>query len=231
MSIATYDDLQAAIARRMGRDDLTTVIPDFIGQTESDINAALARSPVLPMMAAATGTISDETLAAPADIVDVVYLEITDGSTVWEVPYYAPENVSQLQPLSSAFVNQVDNLFGTSSSPIRAYTREGSDFRFFPAPQQSYTYALKYWQKLPALSVSNTANWLLAAHPNAYLYGALAHASVDTWDDERVSGFSDAFDNAMADVIASYPTRTDSTPLMTEISPRHILAPNSWFNL
>lgn len=231
MSIATYDELQTAVARRLGRDDLTDVIPDFIAQAESDIQAKLARDPVLPMMASATGTISAETLAAPTDIVDVVYLEITDGSTVWEVPYYAPENVSQLQPMSQAFVNQVDNLFGTTNSPIRAYTRIGSDFRFFPAPDTSYTYALRYWQKLPALSVSNTDNWLLTAHPNAYLYGSLAHASVDTWDDERISGFSDAFDNAMADVVTSYPTRTDSTPLMTEIGPRHILTPNSWFNL
>lgn len=40
---------------------------------------------------------------------------------------------------------------------------------------------LHYYQKIPALSSSNTTNWLLTKAPNVYLYGCLRHA--DAWFD------------------------------------------------
>ena len=230
MSITTFAELQTAVGARFNRSDMTSVLPEFIASAEVDINARLSLDPVRPMMTGTSGTISAETLAMPANLINVIYLEISDGTTTWEVPYYAPENVSQLQPLSDAFINQVDTLFGVSTSPIRAYTIIGSDFRFFPVPASSVTYSLRYWLKVPALSVSNTTNWLLTAHHTAYLYGAMAHACVWTGDFENVEGYQSAFSAAMDGVIASYPTRTDSTPLRSEISPRHILSPNSWMN-
>jgi hypothetical protein len=33
-----------------------------------------------------------------------------------------------------------------------------------------------YYQKIPALTVSNTTNWLLTAHPDLYLYTTLSEA-------------------------------------------------------
>ena len=41
MALANYTDLQASVADFLNRSDLTTVIPDFITMTESDINRSL----------------------------------------------------------------------------------------------------------------------------------------------------------------------------------------------
>ena len=41
MSITTYAELKSAIANWLLRDDLTSVIPDFIALAEADMNRAI----------------------------------------------------------------------------------------------------------------------------------------------------------------------------------------------
>jgi hypothetical protein len=42
-----------------------------------------------------------------------------------------------------------------------------------------------YFQKVPALSDSAATNWLLAAHPDLYLFGSLVEAEMFGVNDER----------------------------------------------
>ena len=44
---------------------------------------------------------------------------------------------------------------------------------------------LDYFAKVPALSGAVASNWLLAAHPDLYLFGALVEAEMFGANDER----------------------------------------------
>ena len=44
-----------------------------------------------------------------------------------------------------------------------------------------------YYQKIAALSDSNTTNWLLTYAPDVYLYGSLLHSAPYLKEDERVT--------------------------------------------
>jgi hypothetical protein len=45
---------------------------------------------------------------------------------------------------------------------------------------------LVYYAKIPALSVSNTTNWLLQKMPALYLHGALMHLGMFNRDNELI---------------------------------------------
>ena len=47
---------------------------------------------------------------------------------------------------------------------------------------------LYYYQKVTALSVANTSNWLLTNFPNLYLFGSLVAAEAYLGTDPGVSG-------------------------------------------
>lgn len=53
------------------------------------------------------------------------------------------------------------------------YTIESQAARFHPALTEGETIEFLYWQDIPALSDSNTSNWLLEKYPQLYLYGSL----------------------------------------------------------
>lgn len=50
----------------------------------------------------------------------------------------------------------------------------------------SEAYRLLYQQTIPALSDSNTQNWLILREPGLYLYQALAHSAPYLKDDQRL---------------------------------------------
>jgi hypothetical protein len=57
----------------------------------------------------------------------------------------------------------------------RYYTIEGANIIL--ADQSTTTdLIVLYYQKIPALTISNTTNWLLTAHPDLYLYTTLSEA-------------------------------------------------------
>jgi hypothetical protein len=60
------------------------------------------------------------------------------------------------------------------SAPPRYFTIEGTTISVMPVDNTSLT--LRYYQKIPALSDAAPTNWLLAAHPDLYLFGALTEA-------------------------------------------------------
>lgn len=51
-----------------------------------------------------------------------------------------------------------------------------------------------------ALSVSNTTNWILTSHPDAYLYGALLEAEPYLQDDARIAVWKQAFETVITSI-------------------------------
>lgn len=157
MSITTYAQLQTAVASWLNRDDLTTTIPDFITIFEATANRRLRlRSQEL----AATLTPSSGVATLPTDY--LAWRRVTwTGSTNTELEYVHPSYLHALYPTAPAGVP-------------RLFTIEGSSLTVRPSDDTALTF--DYFQKIAALSNSNTTNWLLTAHPDIYLFGTLAEA-------------------------------------------------------
>ena len=162
MALATYSDLKTSIANWLNRTDLTSEISDdFIILTEADLNSKLR---VRKMITSTSITIDSETESIPADFLQIRDFFITEGGTKHSLKYITPA--------------QMDEIRGSSTSGLpQTYTILGDNFRFAPIPSSSYTGTLNYYAKFPALSDSNTSNYILTHHPSIYLYGSLYHAA------------------------------------------------------
>lgn len=73
---------------------------------------------------------------------------------------------------------QLDQVWGGSSTgQPEAFSIIGDALAFGPRPDTTYYLKSVYWKKFPALSNSQTTNWLLTNAPGVYLYGSLLEAA------------------------------------------------------
>lgn len=199
MALSTYAGLVASVADFLHRTDLTAVIPDFVVLAEAQMNRRLR---VRPMVQRATATITDEYSAAPSDFLAERTMALGPS----------PASASD-PPVPLIFVTQevMDEIAANQTSTAKPthYTVVGSEFRYFPSPDTSYVATFTYFRTLPAL-VSNSTNWLLAACPDAYLYGALTQAAPYLIDDARLATWSALYVNAIDDINQSLGERRGS---------------------
>lgn len=157
MTIQTYSDLQAAIASWIARADLGPNIPDFIALFESVANRRLR---LRQQESAATLTPSSGVATLPADY--LAWRRVTwTGQFPRELEYVHPSYLHALYPTLPADIP-------------RLFTIEGGNLTVAPSDDTALTF--DYFQKIPALTSTNTSNWLLATAPDLYLFGALAEA-------------------------------------------------------
>lgn len=170
MPITTYTELKTSIASWLNRDDLTSVIPDFISLAEAGINRDLRH---YKMIERADATLDSRYVQMPADWMETVRFSITSGDT------YRLELVSRDDMLEYR-----EKTADTSGRP-RFYANIGDTIEVFPTPDADYTMQLQYYAKTPALSDSNASNWLLLEAPDVYLYGTLIQSAPYLQDDAR----------------------------------------------
>jgi hypothetical protein len=112
---------------------------------------------------------------------------ITTVAGVPSVPL--PSDFGQLRRVSRdgltlAYVGPT-SIPGMSGPPL-AYTLWGATNLWLgPAPDTAYEIEILYQSGVPPLSDSNPTNWLLAANPDAYLFGCLVEAELYIGHDER----------------------------------------------
>ena len=182
MAITTYAELQTSIANWLNRDDLTTVIPDFISLTEAGINRSLRHYKMINRVDA---TLDSRYVQMPADWMETVRFSITSGNT------YKIELISRDDMLEYR-----QNTADVSGRP-RFYANIGDTIEVFPTPDADYQMQLQYYAKTPALSNTNASNWLLTSAPDIYLYGALVQAAPYLNDDARTQTWAALYASAM----------------------------------
>lgn len=155
MTIATYAELQAEIATALVRSDLTAEIPSYIRLCEADLNNRIRH---WRRQTRVTGTLSSRFTALPADWQECIFLAHEDGA--------------RLRMVQREWMADRRSVNG-GGKPYYYATTAGQ-IEAFPAPDDDYPYELLYVAKIPALSVSNTTNWVLDDFPDVYLYGALS---------------------------------------------------------
>ena len=205
MTLTTYAGLSTGVFRRLDRTADSAVFDDCISLAEAEINRRLALKPVRPMHIRSTATVNAQYIAVPTGILDVDSFKLDDSATE-PLTFTSPQNME-------AMYAQNDE-----TGVPDFYTQIGTEFRFYPEPDASYTATLIYWTKVPALTSVATTNWLSLAHPDVYFHGILAHAYQEYFDPENADVQAGLFDVAIQKVLDAYPHRTDTRPLRSEIS-------------
>ncbi len=182
MALGTYSELQTSLADFLNREDLTSVIPTFIALAEASINRDVRH---WRMENRSTATIDGQYFTRPGDWVETIRLHLTTGTT------YIMDLVSQ-----NAMADKRQGSENVAGTP-RFYSHSEDQFEVFPTPDESYAAELLYVQKIPALSDSNTTNWLLSDSPDLYLYGALMHSAPYLAEDARVATWATGYSEAV----------------------------------
>ena len=184
MSITTYSELKTSVANFLARTDLTAQIPDFIQLAEARMSREL-ESRSQEKRATASLTANDEYVALPTDLREVREVKLnTSPNTVLE--YRSP--------------TALDSQFGGGTGKPQAYSIVGTEIKFRPIPDSSYTAEIVYIGDIDALSDSNATNTILTRHPDAYLSGALAEAYVYLMDDARAQLYDQKFGRAIEQI-------------------------------
>ena len=159
MAIATYDDLKSAITTWfMGRTDVAEVADDMIDLTEGIINQTL-RCREMETVTDLTPTSNVCTL--PTDYLE--YKRVVELASIRRPLEYITEvGADDLYPTRTAGLSCHFMIIGNNLTAL---------------PLSSNDIELTYYQQVPALSDSNTTNWLLTRSPNLYLHGCLMHAA------------------------------------------------------
>lgn len=181
-SIVDYASLQSAVANwmtRAGNADFLGNIPDFIALAEARINFG-SDDPEYPSpplrvsqmeVPSLTLTVvnSTNTVSLPSDFLQLRRNYLT-GSPIQKLTYVTP--------------NQMDAaLANVPSGPPEFFSLMGGQIVLPSNVSTTQTIVIGYFQKIPALSTSNTVNWLLQAHPGLYLAGANLEGALFVGDD------------------------------------------------
>ena len=200
MALDTYANLKTSIANFLARDDLTSEIDDFIDLTEADFNRRLR---IRDMETSLAFTIDEEQESLPTGFLQVRSFVLgTDPKTALQ--------------LMSPF-HQAETQGSSTTGRPRAYSIEGSNFRFSPAPDSTYSSTIVYYKAFTALSSSNTSNNILDKFPDVYLYGALYFAStfIRGMDPQTVAQFKGQYEAALQQVeMADEKDKYNGTPLV-----------------
>lgn len=204
MAIDTFDKLQAAIADTVNRDDLSADVSTFSPATIDgmikrsieyatttigrDLISRGGHKGMETVTNSLTLTGGTETLTLPTDFLGarafilttnpLQVLDFVDPTTLWT---QYPNSVSG-KPEKYAIV-------GTGTAYLR------------PIPDTSYTTRLVYFAKIPALSSTQTTNWLLTANPDIYIAAAMIELCIYLENDDRLQFWKGYYDQKMNDLM------------------------------
>jgi hypothetical protein len=176
--IATYAELQTSVADFLDRQDLTAIIPTFIRLAEARIDRDLRhwRQERRDMI-----LLDAQYAALPETFLQPIRLQIKTGPT------------GEVAPISTAQMLQLRGDRADLAGPPTNYAITAGQIELLPTPDDTYEASIVYYGRIPALSVSNTTNWLLTEAPDTYLYGSLVHAAPYLKDDQRITIWESLF--------------------------------------
>lgn len=162
MALDTYANLQTSIASWTHRSDLTSIIPDFIALAEKRINGDLDARLQDTVSTLAT-VASTAAVSTPTDVINIRSLTLQSSPNV-VLDYLPPD--------------QFNTTYADGRTGIpQAFTIIGTSIYLGPTPDAVYSLQCVYKAQVPALSDSNTTNWLLTNFPQVYLKASLIEAA------------------------------------------------------
>lgn len=177
MAISNYTELKASIANWLHRDDLTSVIPDFITICESYLNDRLR---LRSMIEEATVTLSttDDFVAFPTGFIEPISFTDEYGESLSQV------HQDDLKEMA----------YGLSSGSPEYFTITNR-INFERTPSSAASYKMTYYKKLDL--ATDATNSVLTEYPMMYLYGSLIQAQPYLKDDKRIPVWSQLVEEAI----------------------------------
>ena len=176
----TYAELKSAIADYLNRSDLTSTIDTFIDQSEAEMNRKLRHK---KMIKRATATCDSQYLAVPTDWLEAINVEITSND-------FSPLMQMSIESLD-VYRKSINN---KSGQPVY-FALVDDSIEVCPNPDGDYELQLTYYASIPALSDSNTTNWVSTYYPDLYLNMTLFQGSMYLMDDDRAKSFKALYEN------------------------------------
>lgn len=173
-----YASLLTSIENWSLRSDAATVaeIPTFIQFAEDSFNHGMPERGIAPLRVREMLVTDDITMTDGVGTIPTDYLQYLSAQSVASTPrplaYSAPVYNEYAYADGAAGLS---NSFYINASSLYVYPLSDSDVR------------LTYYGKIPALSVSNTTNWLIEKMPSLYLHGALLQLALFTKDNELLA--------------------------------------------
>lgn len=188
MALDSYANLKTAVSAWVERSSDTT----YTGEVDTFIDlfeAKASRALIGDYRLDATTTLSTDSsgeAALPSDFQAI-------RSAIWEGAYDDPLEITSWARLKAI------NPYQQSGVPKYAAVQ---DQTIKTAPTKAGDLELNYWKTLPALTDSNTTNWLLTNAPDAYLLGCIAMGHLFNEDETRAAAL-DAKAMAILDEVRS----------------------------
>ena len=190
MALANYGDLKTGVARWLGRNDLTTYIPDYVALCHAWLMRELRSHPRMIKRDTAFA-VDAEYEAVPSDFMELVSARRNDGDKI-TLAYLSDDTQSKYWQ-------------GVAGEPryitVVGNTTAGTEnFRFGPPPNGAYTLTIEYNARVAFFANDAATNWIMTDHPDLYLYGSLLQAVGYIKDDARVGLWQSAFSAALQSV-------------------------------
>ena len=177
--ITDYASLVSFVTDHLQLDtDTAAQVPTFIGLAE----AALRRTLTVPereMQSTLTTTASQG------------YVTLPEAVRAIRTAYFDSD-----YPLSPVTLNVLMSYSASSGKP-QVYSVANQSLFLSPTPDAAYSIVLTYTATIPALTASNTTNWLIESNPDAYLYAVLIQAEAYRANDERIPLLTAALDGVI----------------------------------
>jgi hypothetical protein len=173
-----YTSLLTSVENWSLRSDAATVaeIPTFIEFAEHSFNHGIPERGIAPLRVREMLVTDDIPMTDGVGTIPTDYLQYLSAQSVASTPrplaYSAPVYNEYAFADGAAGLS---NSFYINASSLYVYPLSDSDVR------------LTYYGKIPALSVSNTTNWLVEKMPSIYLHGALLQLALFTKDNELLA--------------------------------------------
>ena len=181
MALDSYANLKAAIARMDGG-AVNDIVDDAIDLAEAEMYAN-AQTPIRHRaMETRTTDAMDGTrfLALPANYLELRSLSLQLSGNDQDLQYATPESLQEIA--------------GNGRPKFFTVT---SQFEWDRVPDSTYTIVINYYQKLDALSDTNTSNSILADCPNVYLFGAMWAINLFNAEEDKADFYYNQFMRAI----------------------------------
>ena len=185
MTITNFGTLKTAIADTLNRDDLASVIPQFVSLAQAQFNRKIRSH---RQITRGSLTINTQFEALPADWLETIRITM-DASPIRVLTQISMDDLTRYR-------TAIDN---TTDAPVY-FAHNGTDIELFPTPSTSYTGEITYYAKVTALSADGDTNWLLTNNPDVYLYGSLVHTAPYLKDDARIALWAGLLAQAMDEI-------------------------------
>lgn len=184
-NLTNYAGLVTSVQRWLSRTDFQDDVPDFIRLAEARFRRVL----VMPDMEADILITPAASVALPVDFDSLRSFGISGSATLNLIP-----------PAAFNALPRDGNGSPLTGQPEK-FTITAGVMRFWPIPDKAYSAQMTYRANIPSLGPALDSNWLLAKHPDVYLYGTILQAEAYGWNDDRIPLIKGALDEALAEVM------------------------------